>query len=218
MSLLTQLRCLLTTGKGVFLPFSPPTEHDTPIPLFEQWFTEAKQAGLLLPESMLLATNNAQGQPSLRTVLLKSFDDQGMVFFTNYKSKKALEMEAQPKVALLFHWTVLQRQVRIEGVAEKISFAESEAYFHSRGRGSQIGAWASKQSAPLDSRKNLEKRVQHFEEKFKGQTVPLPDFWGGYRVVPQKIEFWQGKADRLHDRFEFNKQTDDSWQVTRLNP
>jgi len=218
MSLLTQLRCLMTAGKGVFLPFAVPDENDHPTQLFNRWFAEAKQAGILLPESMLLATCNPNNQPSLRTVLLKSFDDKGFVFFTNYNSKKAKEIADNPQVSLLFHWTILQRQVRIEGKVEKISFEESEEYFHSRGRGSQIGAWASHQSEPLTSRKDLELKVKEIEAKYKDQTVPLPPFWGGYRVVPEKIEFWQGKADRLHDRFEFNHQADGQWTVVRLNP
>lgn len=218
MSLLTQLRCLLTTGKGVFLPFAAPNENDQPHELFKQWFDEAKKAGILLPESVILATCNKEKQPSLRTVLLKSYDEQGFVFYTNYASKKAQEIADNPQVSLLFHWTVLQRQIRIEGRVEKITQKESETYFHSRGRGSQIGAWASKQSAVLSSRSKLENKVKTFTAKFKGQSVPLPPFWGGYRVIPHKMEFWQGKADRLHDRFEFNKQADGSWQVQRLNP
>jgi len=150
-------------------------------------------------------------------VLLKEVDQQGFVFFTNYNSRKSLELQENPFAALLFHWNMLQRQVRIEGRIERISEQESADYFHSRGRGSQIGAWASHQSDELESREVLAARVKMFEEKFKGKEIPLPEFWGGYRVVPDRIEFWQGKADRLHDRFIY-QPNEKSWDITRLNP
>jgi pyridoxamine 5'-phosphate oxidase len=181
------------------------------------WLKEAEKSGIILPESMSVSTCNQAGKPSSRMVLLKSVDDQGFVFFTNYGSRKADELEQNPFAALLFHWNMLQRQVRIEGKIERISQAESEAYFHSRGRGSQIGAWASKQSKQLDSRETLVDNVKYYEEKFTGKTVPLPEFWGGYRVIPESIEFWQGKADRLHDRFVYTKQKD-GFSMVRLNP
>jgi len=217
MSLMSKLRCAFTLGQGVLIENKALTTTDDPIQFFNHWLTEAENTGVVLPESMSVSSCTAEGRPSSRMVLLKEVDQQGFVFFTNYGSRKASELEANPFAALLFHWNILQRQVRIEGKIERISHSESEAYFHSRGRGSQIGAWASKQSQVLDERQTLVDSVKYYEEKFAGQTIPLPDFWGGYRVIPEKIEFWQGKADRLHDRFTYTKSGKE-WKIDRLNP
>ncbi|RBW47893.1 pyridoxamine 5'-phosphate oxidase [Psychromonas sp. B3M02] len=217
MSLLSKLRCAFTLGQGVLIENKALTTTNDPIQFFNDWLKEAESTGVVLPESMSVSTCSPQGRPSSRMVLLKEVDQQGFVFFTNYGSRKAGELDANPFAALLFHWNILQRQVRIEGRIERVSHAESEAYFHSRGRGSQIGAWASKQSQVLDERQTLVDSVKYYEDKFSGQTVPLPDFWGGYRVIPEKIEFWQGKADRLHDRFTYTKSGQE-WVINRLNP
>ncbi|WP_298941331.1 pyridoxamine 5'-phosphate oxidase [uncultured Psychromonas sp.] len=217
MSLLSKLRCAFTLGQGVLIENKALTTTSDPIQFFDTWLKEAESTGVVLPESMSVSTCTAEGRPSSRMVLLKEVDQNGFVFFTNYGSRKAGELEENPFAALLFHWNILQRQVRIEGRIERISHEESEAYFHSRGRGSQIGAWASKQSQVLDERQSLVDSVKFYEEKLTGKVVPLPEFWGGYRVIPEKIEFWQGKADRLHDRFVYTKQGAE-WAITRLNP
>jgi len=164
-----------------------------------------------------VSTVDANGYPSCRVVLLKELTKEGFVFFTNYDSRKGQELAQNPHIALTFHWNILQRQVRIQGVVEKISAAESNAYFQSRGRGSRIGAWASEQSTVITSRKILEQQVKQFTAKFADKEVPLPEFWGGYVVKPTSIEFWQGKADRLHDRFSYVKDGND-WRVDRLAP
>jgi len=217
MSLLSKFRCAFTLGQGLLIENKALVTTDDPISFFSNWLKEAENAGIILPESMSVSTCTTEGRPSSRMVLLKEVEENGFVFFTNYGSKKAAELEQNPYTALLFHWNMLQRQVRIEGKIERISQQQSEAYFHSRGRGSQIGAWASKQSQPLDNRQSLAEKVKYYEKKFSGKTVPLPEFWGGYRVIPETIEFWQGKADRLHDRFVYTKQ-DSRWSITRLNP
>jgi pyridoxamine 5'-phosphate oxidase len=188
-----------------------------PLPLFRRWFNEAEKAGIFLPESMALATATPDGKPSVRFVLLKGYGDGGFVFFTNYGSRKASELEANPEATLIFHWAILQRQVRLEGAAERISPEDSEAYFHSRPRGSQIGAWASAQSEPLPSRRELEDRVKKYESEFRGKDIPLPPFWGGYRLKPRSIEFWQGRASRLHDRIKFVREGG-GWKRIRLYP
>lgn len=217
MSLLSKLRCAFTLGQGVLIENKSLAMTDDPILFFGDWLKEAETAGIILPESMSVSTCTTQGHPSSRMVLLKEVDQQGFVFFTNYGSRKAAELEQNPFAALLFHWNMLQRQVRVEGRIERISHTESEQYFHSRSRGSQIGAWASKQSQPLAQHQTLVDSVKYYEDKFSGKTVPLPEFWGGYRVIPETIEFWQGKADRLHDRFVYTKQ-DQKWVASRLNP
>lgn len=222
MTLFEKLRCLFTFGQGVVLPLPSISEDSNPFDLFEQWLADATNSGILLPESMSISTCSSDGQPSSRMVLLKEFDSKGFVFFTNYESKKSHELLANPKVSLLFHWNVLQRQVRIEGNVEKISFEESEEYFHSRSRGSQIGAWASIQSKRYEHDKELIEREKYFKEKFKSGVVPLPEFWGGYRVIPKNIEFWQGRANRLHDRVCFEKvsgsDTEKQWGLYKLHP
>ena len=166
---------------------------------------------------MTLATSDTDGQPTARIVLLKSFDDQGFVFYTNYQSRKGLELGENPKACLLFYWSPLWRQVRIEGEIEKVSAAESDQYFHSRPLGSKIGAWASDQSSAIESRAVLEQRFEEFGFKF-GDDVPRPPHWGGYRVKPKVIEFWQGQENRLHDRLRYSLQANGSWLIERLAP
>jgi pyridoxamine 5'-phosphate oxidase len=217
MSLISKIRCAFTLGQGLLIENKTLTGSDDPISFFKQWLNEAEQSGIILPESMSVSTCTGAGRPSSRMVLLKEVDQKGFVFFTNYGSHKAIELEENPYAALLFHWNMLQRQVRIEGRVERISQEESNAYFQTRGRGSRIGAWASHQSEELVDREKLVERVKYFEAKFAGQEVPLPEFWGGYRVIPERIEFWQGKADRLHDRFVY-QPAKNGWQVKRLNP
>ena len=217
MTLLEKLRCLFTFGQGVALPLPEISENSTPSQLFEDWFEDATKSGVLLPEAMSLSTCDVDGQPSSRMVLLKEHDDQGFVFFTNYTSRKSGELTNNNKVALLFHWGVLQRQVRIEGEVEKISLQESADYFHSRGIGSQVGAWASKQSQQLKYDSELNDRMKHYQEKFVDGDVPYPEFWGGWRIKPHSFEFWQGRANRLHDRLCF-KLKDNKWQHFKLNP
>lgn len=217
MSLINKVKCALTLGQGLLIENKALVKADDPISFFKIWLKEAEDSGIILPESMSLSTCTNEGRPSSRIVLLKEADSKGFVFFTNYGSRKADELEANPFASLLFHWNMLQRQVRVEGRIERISHEESENYFHSRGRGSQIGAWASHQSQELENRTVLEARVKYFEDKFKNKPIPLPKFWGGYRVIPERIEFWQGKADRLHDRFIYQPEGD-AWKITRLNP
>ncbi len=189
-----------------------------PFTLFETWFAQAVGTGVKDPNSMILATSSKDNIPNVRTVLLKIFDEKGFVFFTNYNSVKAKEIEENPYVALEFLWLDLERQIRVIGTCEKISTAESMAYFMKRTRGSQIGAWVSEQSSVISSRKMLQMQVKKMKEKFSKGSVPLPDFWGGYRVVPSKIEFWQGRANRLHDRILYTKEEKESWKIERLAP
>ncbi len=190
---------------------------DDPFVQFERWFAEAQRCGLDYPEAMTLATATPAGQPAARMVLCKGFDRQGFRFFTNYDSRKGQELAANARVALLFYWEPYERQVRIEGSVERLTAEESYAYFCSRPRGSRLGAWASAQSAPLGSRAELEATVKVYAEKFKGQDIPLPPFWGGYRCIPESFEFWQGRLDRLHDRLCFT-QTGTGWQRIRRAP
>ena len=185
---------------------------------FERWFQETCNAGLSEPNAMTLATVGADGQPTLRTVLLKLFDRDGFVFYTNYGSRKAQQIAVNSRVALLFPWVKLARQVAITGVAEKVSLAESARYFASRPHESQLGAWISQQSAVLSSRQLLLNELEKIKARFKEGEVPLPDFWGGYRVRPASIEFWQGQTSRLHDRFLYTRQADASWTIERLAP
>ncbi len=192
--------------------------NDDPIVQFEDWFRYACETVPLDPNALSLSTVDGDNRPSSRTVLLKSFDERGFVFYTNYESRKAADMEKNPNVSLLFFWSAAARQVKIRGTAEKISTRESLAYFLSRPRGSQIGAWVSAQSSVVSSRSLLENKFQEIKQKFRDKEVPLPSFWGGYRVVPQEIEFWQGRRNRLHDRFEYTRQEDDSWRIERLAP
>ena len=192
--------------------------HDNPIVQFEDWFSYACETVPLDPNGMSIATVDKHGRPSSRTVLLKYFDDSGFVFFSNFGSQKARDIESNPNVALLFFWSDAARQVRIQGTAEKIPTAETLKYFATRPRGSQIGAWVSAQSNVISSRSLLEAEFQKLKNKFRNKEVPLPEFWGGYRVVPQEIEFWQGRRNRLHDRFRYTLQDDGSWEIGRLAP
>jgi len=217
MTLLEKLRCLFTFGQGVALPLPEIPSDSTPSALFTQWFNDANKSGVLLPEAMSVSSCSSDGQPSSRMVLLKHFDEQGFVFFTNYGSRKSHELVENNKVALLFHWNVLQRQIRIEGTVEKVTPQESADYFHSRDRGSQIGAWASKQSKKLTHDNELKERMAHFNDKHAQGEVPHPEFWGGWRIKPTYIEFWQGRANRLHDRVCFEKK-DDAWKNFKLHP
>lgn len=194
------------------------TRHGTdPIELFGGWFEAAREAGIELPEAVALATATPDGVPSVRMVLLKGFDDRGFTFFTNYESRKAGELDTNPHAALCFHWKELDRQVRVTGAVRRVSEEESREYFVTRPEGSRLGAWASKQSRPLASRTELKGAVEAVRRRFEDSDIPLPPFWGGYRVVPDRIEFWQGRSDRLHDRIAFDR-TGDGWNVVRLYP
>ena len=188
-----------------------------PIIQFESWFEEAKISEPI-PTAMSLSTVNNNGEPTLRTVLLKLFDKKGFVFFTNYKSRKADHITDNPNVAVLFNWVAMERQVSISGVAEKIKTKESIKYFMSRPRGSQLGAWVSDQSSVLSSRKILELKLEEIKRKFSDGEIPLPDFWGGYRIIPKTFEFWQGRPNRLHDRFKYSKQSNELWKIDRIAP
>jgi len=217
MSLRTTLRAFFTAGKGVVRGLSEREAGSDPIALFDRWYREARESGLYLPESMALATATSDGRPSVRQVLLKAFDERGFVFYTNYESRKGREIANNPVGALAVHWPILQRQVRIEGRVSRTSEAESAAYFVSRPRGSRIGAWASEQSSVLADRAELETRFRQAQQRFGAGEVPLPPFWGGYRVAPETVEFWQGRANRLHDRIRFVR-TEDGWHRERLSP
>lgn len=194
-------------------------ELDTdPVRQFARWYDEAGEDGVATPNAMSLATASKSGEPTIRTVLLKLFDDAGFVFFTNYGSNKARQIEENPNAALLFPWISQGRQVIITGAVERISTAESLSYFLSRPRGSQIGAWASDQSRMISSRAVLEKGFSQMMEKFRNREVPLPDFWGGYRVKPRVFEYWQGRSNRLHDRFQYHRDDAGAWTIHRLSP
>ncbi len=197
------------------------TMESSPFKQFEIWFKQAQEAQLAEPNAMSLATVSASGMPSLRTVLLKYFDESGFVFFTNYNSNKAKDIASNPQVTIMFPWVSLERQVIIQGKAEKISTSESLRYFTSRPATSQLGAWVSQQSSVITGRKVLELKLEEMKRKFKEGKIPLPDFWGGYRVVPEKVEFWQGRPSRLHDRFQYSHPSADNnsqWQIDRLSP
>jgi pyridoxamine 5'-phosphate oxidase len=194
------------------------TVNADPVIQFETWFNEALQAEIAEPNAMTLSTVNDQGKPSARIVLLKGIENKKFLFYSNYQSKKGKELETNAACALTFFWPDLERQVRIEGVAERVDVKTSEAYFQSRPRNSQIGAWASPQSAIIKDRTLLEERVIKIEQKFEGLPIlPKPNQWGGYQIEPFMIEFWQGRASRLHDRIEFTK-IDQVWKIHRLAP
>ena len=188
-----------------------------PFKQFEKWYIEAQDADILIPNAMSLATASATGMPSVRTVLLKYFDEDGFVFYTNYSSKKAKELDANPQAAVLFPWLDLERQVRINGRVEKVSTAQSFKYFSSRPRESQLAAWCSNQSNVISSRQMLMSKFEEIKQRFKSGVIPLPSFWGGYRIVPASFEFWQGRTNRLHDRFQFTK-TEGAWKIQQLAP
>jgi pyridoxamine 5'-phosphate oxidase len=192
--------------------------HENPIEQFNRWMQQTIDAQLPDPNAMTIATVDATGQPSQRIVLLKQLDDRGFVFFTNLNSHKAQDLKQNPKISLHFPWYFLERQVKVCGVAEQLSTAEVLKYFVTRPRDSQLGAWASQQSRPISSRALLLQQFESMKNKFAKGEIPVPDFWGGFRVKPHQIEFWQGGAARLHDRFQYNLQPDNSWTIERLEP
>jgi pyridoxamine 5'-phosphate oxidase len=195
-----------------------PDTHPNPIEQFRTWFDEALAANLHEPNAMTLATSTPHGRPSVRVVLLKGFDERGFVFYTSYEGRKGEELEANPYCALLFYWGELERQVRVEGRVGRLPDEESDAYFAGRPRGSQLGAWASEQSRPVKDRGALEERLRELEAEYEGREVPRPPFWGGYRVEPEVIEFWQGRENRLHDRLRYRRSGNGGWRRERLQP
>jgi pyridoxamine 5'-phosphate oxidase len=191
--------------------------HANPIEQFRIWFAQAQNAELLEPNAMTLATADASGRPSARVVLLKDVDARGFVFFTDYRSKKGRDLAENPHAALTFLWKELERQVRVRGSVEKVTAEESHAYFTSRPRGSRVAAWASEQSSVLADRAALEREVAQLADRFGDGEIPLPPHWGGYRVVPNEVEFWHGQPDRLHDRFLYRRDGA-AWRIERLSP
>jgi pyridoxamine 5'-phosphate oxidase len=189
-----------------------------PFQQFRAWFEQALAANLPEPNAMALATATLDGSPSARMVLLKGFDERGFVWYTNYESRKGGELAANPRAALVFYWAELERQVRAEGRVERATAEESDAYFHSRPQGSQIGAAVSHQSQVLPDRAMLERRAAELAAEYEGREIPRPDYWGGYRLVPAVIEFWQGRPNRLHDRLRYRRRADGVWEVERLSP
>ncbi|HXG46162.1 MAG TPA: pyridoxamine 5'-phosphate oxidase [Methylomirabilota bacterium] len=192
--------------------------RDDPIEQFNHWLREACEAALVEPNAMILGTVDPEGRPAARTVLLKGVSREGFVFFTNTESRKARHIAGQPHVSLLFPWLALQRQVEVRGVAHRLPTAEVVAYFLTRPFGSQLAAWASPQSQVISARSVLEMKWEEAKRKFRAGQVPLPSFWGGYRVEPLQVEFWQGRANRLHDRFLYTRQEDGTWRIERLAP
>jgi pyridoxamine 5'-phosphate oxidase len=188
-----------------------------PIDQFHRWFAAAIKAGIHDANSMTLATC-AGDKPFARIVLLKHFDERGFVFFTNYSSEKGRQLDKNPNAALVVYWMEVERQIRIEGTVGKTSREESEEYFHSRPAGAQLGAWASQQSQVIDARRVLDARLQEMQQRFAEGAIPLPPHWGGYRLKPDRMEFWQGRPDRLHDRFRYARQKNGSWSIDRLAP
>ena len=189
-----------------------------PIRQFQQWWGEATHAGLEEVNAMTLATASADGLPAARIVLLKGFDEQGFVFFSNYESFKGMQLAENPRACLVFFWTGLERQVRITGLVEKTTAEESDAYYNSRPEGSRIGAWVSPQSRTIENREWLENKESQLLDQFAGKPVPRPSWWGGYRVQPITIEFWQGRPSRLHDRIQYSRSGDNNWTMERLAP
>jgi pyridoxamine 5'-phosphate oxidase len=192
--------------------------NHNPFLQFRFWFDQAVEAQLPEPNAMTLATSTPDGKPSARMVLLKNFDERGFVLFTNYNSHKGQEIAANPQAALVFWWAELERQVRIVGTVEKISAEESDGYFEVRPHNSRLGAWASNQSEVIAGREVLEVQLQEFQRKYENQEVPRPPHWGGYRVIPEEIEFWQGRSSRLHDRLLYTRLNDGGWKIERLSP
>ncbi|MBN3943336.1 MAG: pyridoxamine 5'-phosphate oxidase [Nostoc sp.] len=185
---------------------------------FKKWFAQALAAQLPEPNAMTIATATPDGKPSARMVLLKDFDERGFTFFTNYNSHKGQELAENPQAALVFWWAELERQVRISGYVEKVSETESDQYFHSRPANSRLGAWVSNQSEVIDSREVLERRLQEFQSKYENQEIFRPPHWGGLRVIPTEIEFWQGRPSRLHDRLLYSRLDNGTWNIERLSP
>ncbi|MDW8059417.1 MAG: pyridoxamine 5'-phosphate oxidase [Thermomicrobium sp.] len=189
-----------------------------PLEQFLAWYREAEQAGLRYPNAMALATASRDGRPAVRMVLLRGVDERGFVFYTNLESRKGRELAENPYAALLFYWEPLERQVRIEGCVERVAAEEADEYFATRPYGSQISAWASRQSEPIASREALVRQHEAYAARFPEGHVPRPPYWGGFRVLPDAYEFWQGRADRLHDRFRYERRPDGSWTIVRLQP
>ncbi|MEY2504393.1 MAG: pyridoxamine 5-phosphate oxidase [Verrucomicrobiota bacterium] len=192
--------------------------HSHPFEQFRAWFAAAIAADIRDVNAMSLATATPDGKPSVRIVLLKGIDDRGFSFFTNYDSQKGHDLAANPRAALAFYWVKLERQVRVSGAVERTSREDSAAYFHSRPVGARLGAWVSKQSEIIDSRQILDARLEEMKERFEDGEITLPPHWGGYRVLPDQIEFWQGRPNRLHDRFRYSLRADGTWQIDRLAP
>lgn len=202
-------------------PHPPLNERDVdadPLLQFTRWMEDALAEQLHEVNAMTVATATKDGQPSARVVLLRGFDERGFVFYTNYDSRKGQELAENPRVAVLFHWAKLARQIRMTGLVSKLTQAESEAYFQSRPAGSQLSAWASRQSQVIAGREVLEQRLRELSEEFAEGDVPLPPFWGGYRIAPETYEFWQGRPNRLHDRIQYTRQPDGTWRIERLSP
>ncbi len=199
-------------------PFDEDTLKEDPVDQFELWFSEAVARVQEDPNAMALSTVDERNRPVTRMVLLKGFDRNGFIFYTNYNSRKSQNLESNPHAALTFYWPELVRQIRIEGSVERVPEKQSDEYFQSRPLASRLSAWASPQSKEVGSRAELEKRLKEMEEKFADGEVPRPEFWGGYRVIPDRFEFWQGRINRLHDRFGYTLQDDGSWRVSRLAP
>lgn len=211
------IRARLLSLKGLFHGLSEDDVDPDPFAQFHAWFRTARRGGIYLPEAFTLATATSDGQPSARMMLLKGVDADGFVFFTNYDSRKGGELRENPRASMVFHWSALMRQVRVEGRIEKASEEQSFAYFKTRNIGSRIGAWASPQSETISDRTKLEERVRETAKRFKGQDIPLPPFWGGFVLTPERIEFWQGRPDRLHDRVRYAR-AGDAWERSRLAP
>lgn len=189
-----------------------------PFRQFEKWFQEAEAAKLVEPNAAVLSTATKDGRPSSRMILLKGIDGRGFVFYTNYSSRKGMELESNPHVSFMFPWVALERQVIIEGSVTKVTREESEAYFRIRPRSSQLAAWASSQSTILSGREALEDAMKAVEKKFSGVDAPLPPHWGGFRIIPETVEFWQGRRSRLHDRLRYRREPNGSWVIERLSP
>ncbi|MBA3721314.1 MAG: pyridoxamine 5'-phosphate oxidase [Parachlamydiaceae bacterium] len=200
-----------------YQPFSRDDLAPNPFDQFVKWFEEAKRVGVMEPNAMVLATATAEGKPSTRTVLLKGVENGGFIFFTNIESRKAKEIGQNPLVSVTFLWLEMTRQITIEGIAELVSKEETSGYFASRPRGSQLGSSASRQDQIIESREILEKRYQELEKKYEGKSIPPPEYWGGYRIIPSRFEFWQGQENRLHDRFQYVLD-EGVWQIDRLSP
>lgn len=193
--------------------------NSNPIEQFDIWFQQALNADLIEPNAMTLATATSDGKPTARIVLLKGVSQKGFVFYTNYESQKGRQLIANPYAALVFLWDKLERQIRIEGKVEKLTVEESAEYFHSRPKASQLGAWASDQSRVIPNREVLEQKLASLQEQYSADaTIPLPEHWGGFRVIPNRIEFWQGRPSRLHDRLVYDLQADGNWSIDRLSP
>lgn len=192
--------------------------HPNPFEQFKTWFDQALAAQLPEPNAMTIATATTDGKPYARIVLLKDYDERGFVFYTNYESHKGQQLVQNPWGAIAFWWAQLERQVRIQGRVEKVSEVEADAYFQSRPKGSQLGAWASNQSQVIDSREVLERRLEELKKEYENKAVPRPPHWGGFRVIPDEMEFWQGRKSRLHDRLLYRRSEDSTWEIQRLSP